>query len=324
MSIYKDPKLISRINKLNVAKKKALNKDHVCMLPNCHEVAINSHIIQRSRFLEPIANEYKKLMCLQTMNMYPGKLPKFQRIAVRGVLTFKGFCAHHDQQIFAEIEKNDFDLNSRKHLILFNYRALCHELRKKMIFVECMKDLLKDLNNFSPDEIPFYMANLQGFKLGIKDLEYYKLKIEEDLIQETKNYAFEVHKLARREIVTSACFNLENLTEEEANKVNQENWKNIPLKAALITIFPSQTETILVLGYLKIHTKEIDAFKKELGGISLKFINKILLEWVETWACSEQLYKNKIIKIEEELKNIVITSNVTNSANHKELPNILE
>ncbi|MBK6858963.1 MAG: hypothetical protein IPG95_01595 [Saprospiraceae bacterium] len=271
----------------------------------------------------PIANASNELYFIDSKNTFPGKLPKFKREPISSILTFQGFCTKHDQMIFSEIEKSSFDLTDRKHLLLFNYRAICHELRKKWDIISWMEALIRD-DDFPniPDER--FNVSLGGHKLGAKDLEYYKLKAEEELVKGISNYDYLVEVLPYREFVTSAIFNIETLTPNEVAKVNTPNWKEEPLKAMVFTIFPKNAELILILCYLKSDASIISDFIREMGGINLNFVNKIIIEWIETWACSEGFYTTNIQSNRDEIIKACFQSNSIYAANQNELINIMK
>lgn len=312
---------IKRKQKLVKHRKDVKHKEKYCFLPSCNEIAINSHIIQDSQFLKPIANAENKLIYLDVENVFPGKKPKFQQEYTSNILTFKGFCSVHDQQIFSEIEKQDFDLLNNRHLALFNYRAICHELRRKMDVVSFMELISKD-SDFPhlPDQK--FTTIIKAQSLGISDLKFYKKKIEDDIINNTRNFEFKVESLPKREVVASVILNTENLTQEEISKVQNPNWKTEPFKSFVLTIFPKNNELIVIIGYLENDKESIFKFIDNLGGINLNFINKIILEWIETWACSENLFQQKIRSNEEEIIKIFQTSRIRSPANQIELPNI--
>lgn len=323
MSTYKNPDVIRRIKKGFVARNKAINFEYLCMLPGCSKSAINSHIIQRSQFLHPISDVNQKLMTLETRETFPGKLPKFKKVPIRGILTFKGFCDIHDQMIFAEIEKKPFNLTDNKHLGLFVYRGICHELNKKQIIVKWTEELLKDKDEFSDELLEKTKQELDLQNLGIKDISYFKNLIEKDIVSNESNFEYQVHKLEKREVVTSGCFTIENLIWVDGAKLHDEEWRNKPLKTVAITLFPINDELILILGYLKTDLKEVNSFIQKLGGISLDFVNKILIEYAETWACSENFYNEYI---NHQLKAVQIACTGTNvhvPAGIVEIPNIM-
>lgn len=323
MSIFKDPIIAGRIRKFISIRNSAINFEHRCMLPNCSEIAINSHIIQRSQFLEPIADKNGKLMSLETKEMFPGKLPRFLRISIRNILTFKGFCSYHDQLIFSEIERNLFDLSKNRHLALFCYRGICLELNKKEIIVKWLNGVVNDKEDFKYLSKKRLDQRLDLQKLGIRDLSYYKDLLEKDIIQNESNYEFLVYKLVYREIVTSVCFNIEDLLSEDPNKIYDEEWRNTPLKVIMLTIFPKDGELVLIIGFLKEHDKEVKAFIEKLGGISLDFVNKILLGWVETWACSETFYKEKIEHQRQVVQEVSARMNTEELLDTLRIPNLM-
>jgi len=324
MNIYKDPDVARKIKISLESRKAAISKEYLCMLPSCNQPAINSHVIQRSQFLEPISDANLKLMSLETVNRFPGKLPRFRRTPIRNILTFKGFCSYHDQMIFSEIEKQDFDLTNPRHLALFQYRGICHEKNKKEIIINMTKGLMKHPDEFTPELMERAEQQIDLQQLGIKDIEFYKEKIEGEIINGQSNYNFIVEKLERREIVTSGSFTLENLIGEDPAKLHDEKWRNEPLKSVSVTMFPKDDELVMILGYLKEHEDVVQKFIKEKGGISLAFANMILIEYSETWACSETFYNEYIKDQEEVVKKACAGAGVLVPTGLIPIPNIMQ
>jgi len=323
MSIYKNPEVIRRIRLGIEARYAAYNFDYACMLPGCNNIAINSHIVQRSQFLDPISDKYQKLYTIETAERFPGKLPKFKKVPIRNILTFKGFCSTHDHQIFNEIESQPFDLVNDKHLALFLYRGICHELRKKEIIIRWHNGLLKNTSDFTTDQLAKAKHQLDLQNLAIADINFYKSKIEDDIIKGTSNFRYVVERLEYREVVTSGGLNIDNLLLENPDVQFEEQWRNDPLKTLFITTFPMNQELIVIIGNLKTHSTEVDAFISKYGGLSLKFINRLLLEFAETWACSESFYLEYISHQVEEVQIACGEMNVTIPTGIVSIPNIM-
>lgn len=294
-----------------------------CLLPGCSEVAINSHVIQKSQFLEPVADENLKLYHLDGKRVFPGKSPKFRRDPISHILTFKGFCQYHDQIIFSEIERDNFDLFNQKHLCLFNYRAICHELRKKENIVNWMNKI-RTARDLDFKITQSFKDLLFGHTLGLKDLNFYKSKIESEIIENRKNYAFLVKKVPAKQILTSASFNIGTLDLENLIKMNDPKWVDKPLVSIVFSFFPKDGYSYIIVGYLIEHKEEVLSFVESMGGLNLQFANKVILEWIETWACSKEFYVDKIEPIRDQIIDICIGSNVKNAANTRILPNLMD
>ena len=56
--------------------------------------------------------------------------PRPRLIGIKQASTFTGFCAKHDDQLFADIEKKRI-ISTKRHACLLAYRALCRELFAK-------------------------------------------------------------------------------------------------------------------------------------------------------------------------------------------------
>ncbi len=72
--------------------------------------------------------------------------------------TFTGFCGHHDDTVFAPIEKTSF-LTRQDHIFLFGYRHVCMELFTKES-ADAMQPLLRRLDQGLDEEL---QKGIQGF-----------------------------------------------------------------------------------------------------------------------------------------------------------------
>lgn len=146
----------------------------LCMAPdrwktNCSKIKQpKCHTIAKSSSLNSIAiNSHVNVIKFNNDNFY-------QSIGIKDACVFYGFCRHHDNDIFKNIENNNALLNAEQYFLV-GYRALCLRLYLK----ECSSALYKktELGNLNMTE---------GVDLAIDDLRYYK-KLYDDILL-TKSY----------------------------------------------------------------------------------------------------------------------------------------
>jgi hypothetical protein len=120
---------------------KAFDKRY-CLHPqaksgNCQNNIVRAHTIQRNGGLSRIAKDGHVYNCLlHSEHLRPvSESLKPTLVGVNRASTFTGFCAFHDDAVFAPIEKQPFQ-SIAEHTFLLAYRAICHELFLKRADLE--------------------------------------------------------------------------------------------------------------------------------------------------------------------------------------------
>ena len=121
--------------------------------PNsCKGSIIKAHTIQRNGGLNVIASNGHVYSLLQSRKLFeedkynPETGPN--KVGIGEASTFAGFCAHHDDEVFAPVEKQPFQ-GTLEQIGLLGYRAVCHELFLKECSLEVAK-ILRDLDRSFP------------------------------------------------------------------------------------------------------------------------------------------------------------------------------
>ncbi len=91
---------------------------------------IAAHTIQRGGALASIADAKHHVLSFYPPERDPRGQLKLRSVGWRDASTFAAFCAKHDDQTFAPIEKEPFT-GAPQQTFLLAYRALCHELYQK-------------------------------------------------------------------------------------------------------------------------------------------------------------------------------------------------
>lgn len=109
---------------------------------SCGET-IKSHAIQKT-FLRQISNDRGQVYTQHTRPNSPSDIVRIQLTGINNASTFRGFCARHDNELFAPIEDCPLQLNG-EHALLLNYRSLSREV---YLFVQ----LLANYKRYFVDE----------------------------------------------------------------------------------------------------------------------------------------------------------------------------
>ncbi len=104
-----------------------------CLWPSmaCKQPAINAHSVQNSNALGLISE--KDHVAQLTMQVSDGEpICAFKRTSRNKASTFKGFCNHHDTQLFKSIDTKPISLKDDEQLFLLAYRSVTRELHTTM------------------------------------------------------------------------------------------------------------------------------------------------------------------------------------------------
>lgn len=300
-------------NQIQKIRKEIASKERECMMSNCAQNCINSHVVQESRYLKPLANQKGELKITDSLTTYPGNKPKFISKTTKKVLSFKGFCHFHDELIFAEIEKQPIDFTSYRHLILLNYRAICHEQRKKEKASELIRRLL-ELIDPSNEELYSFYDNLQmGMLIGGNELNNLKLRLEKEIINnDQNNFALHTESIEAIEVVSSAIFTLQTRTEEPQTEEEVIRYFLEPEPSIISTIIPADGITKIIMCTEIEQENSLKEFISKYQGNSKTMLNDILLQYAETWACSIAFYESKIRHNEDRIIDIMTTQGLFN------------
>ena len=95
----------------------------------CNGDIVKAHTIQKNGGLSIIARKGHVYNCMSGggFGKTKDKNLKPNLVGIHNASTFTGFCKHHDNEVFAPIEKYPVQFNE-EHTFLLSYRALCHEL----------------------------------------------------------------------------------------------------------------------------------------------------------------------------------------------------
>ena len=112
--------------------------------------------------------------------------PKFspQRLGVNLASTFTGFCSHHDNAIFAPLEKTPF-VGTPKQCFLLAYRALARELHIKQSTLAYWDDRLSKQTALEPvPQLARFTLDgfLGGSRKGVTDLASHKTDYDRILL----------------------------------------------------------------------------------------------------------------------------------------------
>lgn len=303
--------------------KNARTKKYKCLL--CEQTSINSHLLQKNGILNFISsnNHIIQIKGNDFFKTEKDGIIGIKPIGINNAMSHRLFCATHDSKIFAPVETKKQNLSDYGSQLLFSYRSLCAELRKKMINVDIFERIINSSQfalNFEFLEI--CQSQIQANKKGIQDLKWYKntMEIEINNSYNAKDYIFKKIDYDFIPISASAVYSPINPTEHTLKVLKDSEQV---LNYIFINLIPQEDKLTLVIGYHKLKKNtwivEYIASWKELSEVNFKNkLTDLFATKIETWAISPDYWrelKEKNIKVfidywNENADNLRITQSV--------------
>lgn len=229
------------------AQEKTLDKTKwQCMCPKCTETAINSHLLQRHGVLDNVAeNGHLCEIKMEDFFKWHEKEPmKVKKVGLQHAISYPLFCKKHDTELFLPIEGESIDFDDYRSQLLFSYRGVCSEIRKK----EFVK-----IRYGAWEENEFKHSHALGTEKGLYDVTYYKYLFERELEKPQGKFNF-VH-LSYPFLPVYACgaisyepvdYNKERSVDEAIKK---KVWDGI-----FVSIIPQKESLEIIIGYHNNHT----------------------------------------------------------------------
>lgn len=292
-------------------KHRCEQKKRKCMFSYCEEFAIKSHVLQKNGILKEISfkNHLIERVSANPFEMDNKGIADFQKKGINNVYTFNGFCPKHDTELFKQIETDKaLNLENPNQQLLFCYRGLCQEIRRKEIALE----ISLGLRHFFPDFfLDFYDSIANGYEEGIKNLNFFKTQLEECIISgKSDKFYFETLIIEKIELCISVPLNV------DVNDNESTLESKIPFVTSFLNVFPKGSCTYIIVGYHKDYPckwteKFVNKIKKSNNKEILKELSDLVTLRLEFWALSIPLYE-KIDKLEIKKYQEFVMRNVFN------------
>lgn len=273
-------------SKLNKIERHIENEKWPCLHPNCQESAINSHLLQRNGVLNNVA-ENGHLCEMRTPNVYEreNKLFDIKKVGISQTISFPLFCSKHDSCLFKSIEGKHIDFDSYQSQLLFSYRGLCSEIRKKEYNIELYSVLPENKDKF---DLLFLT------KLGLEDLKHYKKLFENEIDLPHDNFTF-LHLsypfIPVYASGTSTSFSLDGTIVDSTEGIGV----NQIIDSFFINIIPQKESLEIIVGYNNSHTNsKIKNYVNSWRNLSKQQLFYKIIELfndsLESWGMSPSFY----------------------------------
>lgn len=303
--IKNDIQLKDRSEKLKANAKKA---KRVCGYPDCNEVAIDSHLLQRNGVLKQQSAGHGVLYEL-TDHAFDKKLLKFKLTGISNTLSFFGFCSDHDNSVFTIVETPPVNYYDYQVQMLMSFKAFVNEIRKKEVVIDWYNRVLgsNEIRDYkSQNFLKYISANKEQFELGLADGEALKECFYNELRNHSipQQFLFFTREMPRVELTASGVFTFE--TSKEIFIKTKLSPEEVVLNDVFFHFIPLQDKNIAIIGCLKKSSPKCLEFVNEfLQGTDdevLKKISDTLILQLENWLMSIEFYKKYI----QQRENLII------------------
>jgi hypothetical protein len=219
---------------------------------NCNSKAINSHLLQKNGILNNVAEKdhVMELKLKDYFNVDKSGLYRFEKIGINKAISQYLFCNRHDTELFKPIENYPIDFSDKKVQLLFSYRSVCGELRKKQVDCEKFKRILKS-NLLKPQMDASTIKNFEnaiiGFDMGIRDLMTFK-DIFENAIANQNPSSFTFETLTYDPIKVSAAAIFSPIKPSFFSTL-RSSFRKKPLNCIFINLIPQKENLYLIIGF---------------------------------------------------------------------------
>lgn len=151
--------------------KNITNKKWRCIIENCGEEAINSHIYQQNGILNNVADnghlmEVKPIDVFKWNDKKLHEITSFKRVGISQAFSYPTLCNHHDTTIFLDIERHPVNLDAYENQLLFFFRTLLSTKRKTQIVMERESRISQsNVINANPNCKPIVAQSLKNIQI---------------------------------------------------------------------------------------------------------------------------------------------------------------
>lgn len=266
-----------------------------CLL--CEEVSINSHLLQKNGILNNISTNGHIIQIKPRDFAIEHKdgIIDIARIGINRGMSYLLFCNSHDTKVFEDIEQKTLDVTKYRNQLLFSYRSLCAEFRKKEMNIDIFSRILKS-NSFAMNKrlFEFSKMHMQANEVGQIDVQFYKTEFEKEIFENGKEtFVFEILEFDFLPISASAVYTP--INPDIHNLEYLQNPENI-LSMIFINLIPINNKLNLLIGYHKDKADEwifdyINSWKNISHDELTKKLSDLVSAKIETWAISPEYFQ---------------------------------
>lgn len=288
----------------------------------CSQNIVKAHSVSKGSSLKEIAKAGHVLTTFKAISpTYKTSKLEPKKVGINRASTFTGFCGHHDNTLFSEIEDKEFKA-TEKQCFLVAYRALSREIfvkNRANSTLEMTKNLDKGMNlpfQKRHQAIQSYLSNNNDLSTG--DLEYLKDILdscfEEDKFERINHLVFKLEQAPQ--VMASAA--VAPTVDFQGNLIQSitSDPKIIP-DYLIINVFSSNGTGYIVLSWVEEHQKTCMELYKSLMKTSSPedSLTVFLFAMIENIYLSEEWWNNLVEEDKEYLMKIFSHGITTHTVN---------
>jgi hypothetical protein len=150
--------------------------------------------------------------------------------------------------VFKEIETPPIEFNKYRVQLLFSYRSICGELRKKQKSQEVFKRILnansfKGMSNYSRLDSE---TRVEGYEIGINDIKRLMNIMEDEIYNNAiPNFTFSTYTYDLIQVCASAMFSP---IQPGSDAISKAANQGEPLSNVFINVIPQQNNLYIIVG----------------------------------------------------------------------------
>jgi hypothetical protein len=296
------------------------SKFKTCIYNGCNEKAkniISAHAMQEKRILIKLSNNNEVYM--QDNNKKPFKIEKDGKITdvryylkpinIKNATTSQCFCGKHDNDLFANIEKQgcDFEMNNKEQIFLYAYKCFAFEYYKIMTTSKYYSNMFNEFPQLTKDR--FTLINYRENEKLKKEMEHYKNYFETSIQVKSYNEFESVVVEIPYQIKFATYMCITPSFDLHGKRINGIDKRTSMMRRVFITIFPESEASYI---NITCHKNDLDIFNKYFESIKnadielIKFYLNILVPiYTENLILNPKLYDSWSEKEKFQLQNMV-------------------
>lgn len=277
---------------------------------SCKGNIVKAHSISNKSMLKSIENNGHVYLLQPSIN---GEM-LFKKVGISKATTFKGYCSHHDTQIYKVLDNiSSITIINNEICNLLNLRATAQELYKKIITKQFFQEKIILIEKIQIDN-DYRIEFVKGIERAICDLNIIYKKLKEKNFFPYSNFSLNSNNIACTGIFSPTFNHKGDIINTPDQYLVGDN-----LNYLFIHVIPINGKSEVILSAEK---KEVLNYYN-FNGFSDKniFISKLILNNIENYCFSPQYFESLDSEIQKYIKDIS-QDTVLLELPHKEIKDI--
>ena len=261
---------------------------------NCSNTIVKAHSVQNNRILTRLADNGEVIQLKHDIREEEFEIAPIL-VGRRAASVATNFCGMHDTSIFLPIEQRNYTPGDFQQEFLFAYRAYAREYHVKLEQTIMFKSALEKLD--TPSQKKIIADGLQRSEIALKEMEPYRTVLNQ--ARQSSDYT-QIHTYRAEfrlpcPIAASSSFALEH--DLNGRVVNDLDDLNTPLKPLMLTVFPQDTKTHVLISCFRKDKKDYACIPKQILSCTKAeqkiIISNIILAHIENLFISPSWWESR-------------------------------